>query len=141
VVFYPNGFAIFTVDNITYYPADKIVSFVETKISDRRVLCNILQLRDWIENVVPIFGFDKQNFIHMKNNSNKLVVTAESAVSGVAVVEQEGTCDNDFEVIMDASYVKDIPSSYDCFVAEGQLDRLVLSDGEGGVIILMGAKG
>ncbi len=139
VVFYPNGFAVFTVDNISYYPAEKILKFMETN-EERQVLCNILALREWFDSITPIFGMDKANYISVKKEGKKLVLSAESAASGEAVMVQEVECTNDFRFLMDAGMLKDCPSSFDVKVGTGNLDRLVLSDGDGGVVVLMGAR-
>jgi hypothetical protein len=144
VVIFPNGYGIFTVDNVSYYPASKILSMLTSKdvTSYGEFLCNILALREWTEAVLPIYGSDTNTFVSMTLDKNGLRLNAEAAANGTAQMTPDVQCELDaFDIIFDASYLKDIPSSFDVFVKGGEtLDKFVLKDDETGLIVLMGAK-
>jgi len=137
------GYGIFTVDEISTYPFDKLFSFYDKACETRELLCNVASIKEAVDNVSHIFYGENETVIQIKNNNYKMIISAESALNGVVKKEFESLYEGKASLRVDVNNFKNIPLNLDVFISlSSKMDTLVLDDDDSCLtkIIILGEK-
>jgi hypothetical protein len=140
VVQWDSGFGVFTINPIDEFPHKKILSFVENATKDLIPISTTDECIASCERLVPVLLGENNAEIELKNEGGKLTLLAESAVNGSSKVILYNRCDDVFNMYINFSSFKNLPSGFDIFVNEDKKDKLVLTKDET-ILILMGREG
>jgi len=137
---FPNGFAVFSTDSLELFPNQRIRTFAEDSLSDRKFLFNVAVLRDCADKIAPIFHGETENYCDLSNKDKEMKVSAFSPVNGSAEVVVNSELDAEFSINFNMKFIKNMPLEYDTFINLEKTDRLIFENDKGINIIMLGSK-
>ena len=138
IVAFDGGRIIFQTALLDNYPEEKIIGVVENTKEDIQMVCNVAVLQDAVKKVTPILFEEISEFVLLKNKLNKLVVSAESAVSGVAKMVVDSQVEDKFKLAINHKFLSNINFDFDVFIDWGNGNRLYLTNGESEIVLAGG---
>ena len=138
VVAFDGGRIIFQTALLDNYPEEKIISVVESTKTNIQMVCNVAVLQDAVTKVTPILFEEISDFVLLKNKLNKLVVSAESAVSGVATMVIDSQIEDKFKLAMNHKFISGIDFDFDVFFDWENSNRLYLTNGNAEIVLMGG---
>ena len=118
IVDFKDGYAIFTMNNISRYPTEKMDVFISDSTKNVRKLCSVQQIQLPCQQLSPIFFGEQESEVSIINKGKKALIVAESLINGRAEIEIETELDEEYSINIDSSFFKGIPSDFDVFIGD-----------------------
>lgn len=137
-VIFQNGKAVFTVDIMDDYPAEKLKGIVSEIDSKKAVdVCNINMIKPELIKLMPIFHGEKEHKVSIENNGSTMIITASSNINGTSKIRVTTNTNTKFEMKIDMDKLTNIPNDYQIFYNVKFPDKL-LAKNENNFIVVGG---
>ena len=142
LVYFKNGYIMFTSSMIEEYPSDWIEEeFTKKTNVDLQYLISMETFNKISTALKPIFFGEKKAFIELHNKNKELVGTAESHVNGRSTFTVKTELEEEFTFFVNLHYMSLIPIAYNIQIETGKekLDDIILSDDKSYVLMKGGS--
>lgn len=138
---YSTGFMLAQTHIVSDLPVEEIANYVNECSKGVKEICNMAVAQDAIKQISPIFYGEKDIDIKISTQGGEdqsVIFSAESTLNGYIDAEYETEMDEEFEILMNPSYFKNIPIDYNIF-ANPELEsvkRFYLTNGDAEIVLL-----
>lgn len=118
------------------FPATPIRDFINSSKNNFVKICNILPIRNAIQQVSSVLINEKDANIEINISNKKVYISANSAVIGEAKTEIEGETDEVVVLSVSPMLLNNVPDTFDLYIDKSDTNRkLILIDGKTYILV------
>jgi len=135
VLYFKDGYAVFTVDKVDTYPSAKIKKFIDTSFEKTEELFDLASLKGAFSQVETVLFKETKKLVNLQNKPNTLLFIQANSINGEAKTSISRVSDKEFEMVFDINLVRGIAENYNVLISDVN-DKLLLCDLTTKIIIM-----
>lgn len=136
VVKFYNGFAVFVVPHYSTFPSERIRNWVNGIFDDNKDLIDVIDFREMLKKVFPVFVGESKRIINIKNNNFNFEINGKSSINGEIRTTGKSKLEDNFEININSDLFSSMPDDYTLRIKPRINNQIMASNGIANIVLI-----